>query len=228
MAWGRQQAVLPNPLLAQSGGSDLTGLAGWVADVVAATGSVGIGLLVLIETVFPPIPSEVVLPLGGYLGSQGNLSIVGAVVASTAGALAGALVLYGAGARLGHRRVDAVLGRLPLVELDDLDRAHSWFQRYGGPAVFFGRMIPGVRSFISIPAGVERMSMWRFVVYTTVGSLVWNVGLIGLGWLLGSQWQNIGEYSDYLNYALIGAILVVVGRFVWRRRGRLRSRSTAS
>ena len=214
-------------LLAQSS-SELSGLAGWVADVVAALGAPGVGMLVLLETVFPPIPSEVVLPLAGYLGSQDRLSVAGALIGSTVGALFGALILYWAGAALGQRRTDALVRKLPLVEYEDVQRARGWFDRHGGPAVFFGRMVPGVRSFISLPAGIESMPLVRFCLYTTCGSLIWNAGLISLGWALGNQWQSIGRYSDYINWAIWAAIGGSIAWFVWNRRDRLRSRSRPS
>jgi membrane protein DedA with SNARE-associated domain len=203
--------------------SQLTGLVGWVADVIAALGAVGVALLTLLDNFFPPVPSEVVLPLAGYLASQDRLTLVGALAASTFGSVAGAAVLYWLGARLGRQRMDALVTKIPLVELDDVDRARQWFDRHGTAAVFFGRMVPGVRSLISIPAGSARMSLVTFMVATTLGSLLWNLGLVGAGYLLGRQWRTAGAYSDYLNYALVAALAVVILRFVWRRRHRIGS-----
>jgi membrane protein DedA with SNARE-associated domain len=200
----------------------LTGLAGWVVSTVEALGPVGVGLLVALETVFPPIPSEVVLPVAGLLAGQGRMSVVLAVVGATAGSVVGALVLYGAGARLGSDRLQRLADRMPLLEVSDVTRAESWFDRHGGAAVLLGRGVPVVRSLVSIPAGVEHMALPRFVVYTALGSAVYNGVLVGAGYLLGSRWTRIGEYSDYINYAIYAAIAVAVGVFVRRRLRRRR------
>ena len=185
-------------------------------------GSVGVALLTLLDNFFPPVPSEVVLPMAGYLASQGRLTLVGALMAATVGSVLGAIILYSIGVKLGRSRVDRLITRIPLVQLDDLDRARAWFYRHGTGAVFFGRMVPGVRSLISIPAGIQQMPMVRFMVATTLGSLLWNIVLVGAGYVLGRQWRSVAEYSDVLNYVLIGALVLAVARFVWRRRDRLR------
>jgi membrane protein DedA with SNARE-associated domain len=212
-------------LAAQSDPSELTGLVGWVAEVIAALGSVGVALLTLLDNFFPPVPSEVVLPLAGYLVSQDRLTLIGALVASTAGSVVGAIVLYWLGQSLGRQRLNRVMMRIPLVRLEDLDQARDWFDRHGRGAVFFGRMVPGVRSLISIPAGAERMPWPSFIVATTLGSLAWNAALVGGGYALGRQWRSIGAYSDYLNYGLIAALIIATARFVWKRRERLRART---
>jgi membrane protein DedA with SNARE-associated domain len=202
--------------------AQLTGLAGWVVDTVQALGPIGVGLLVTLETVFPPIPSEVVLPVAGLLSGQGRMSVVLAVLGATAGSVVGALVLYWAGARLGSERLRRIAERVPLLEGADVDRAEAWFDRHGGTAVLLGRGVPVVRSLVSIPAGVEHMAVPRFVVYTALGSAVYNGVLVGAGYLLGSRWTRIGEYSDYVNYAIYAAFAVAVGVFVRRRLGRRR------
>ena len=201
--------------------AQLTGLAGWVVDTIEALGPIGVGALVALETVFPPIPSEVVLPVAGLLAGQGRMSLVAAVVGATVGSLVGALVLYWAGASLGTARLQRIADRLPLVEREDVDRAEHWFDRHGGTSVLIGRFVPVVRSLVSIPAGVERMPLARFAVYTLLGSAVYNAVLVAAGYLLGSRWTQIGEYSDYLNYAIYAAFAVALGVFVRRRlRGR--------
>jgi membrane protein DedA with SNARE-associated domain len=208
--------------------AELTGLAGWVVDTVATLGPVGVGLLVALETVFPPIPSEVVLPVAGLLAGQGRMSLVLTVVGATAGSLVGALVLYWAGARLGSERLRRLAERMPLLEGLDVDRAEAWFDRHGGTAVLLGRGVPVVRSLVSIPAGVERMPLPRFVVYTVLGSAVYNGALVGAGYLLGSRWTQIGEYSDYINYAIFAAFAVAIGIFVRRRLRRRRHGDAAA
>lgn len=200
-------------------GPELTGLAGWVVSVIEALGPVGVGLLVALENLFPPIPSEVVLPVAGYVASQGGMSLTWAIVAATLGAVAGAWVLYGLGLWWGRDRLRRWLERIPLMEPEDLDQAERWFDRHGGAAVLIGRCVPVVRSLISVPAGVERMHPVRFTLYTLVGSAVWNGGLVWAGHLLGSQWEDVGRYSDWLNVAVYVVVVGIVLRFVWARTG---------
>ena len=208
---------------AQDGQSELTGLAGLITDIIAALGPIGVGVLVALETVFPPIPSELILPLSGYLASRGRMSLAAVVIGATLGSVAGALALYLAGAALGQKRLRRLAERTPLVEVDDLERAEGWFDRHGGLAVLIGRVVPVVRSLVSVPAGVERMPLWRFILYTIIGSGVYNLVLIGLGYVLGSRWQTVEQYSNYLNYAIYAAILVAVGLFALKRVRRRRA-----
>jgi membrane protein DedA with SNARE-associated domain len=208
---------------AQGGQSELTGLAGLITDIIAALGPIGVGVLVALETVFPPIPSELILPLSGYLASRGRMSLAAVVIGATLGSLAGALALYWAGAALGQKRLRRLAERTPLVEVDDLERAEGWFDRHGGLAVLIGRVVPVVRSLVSVPAGVERMPLWRFILYTIIGSGVYNLVLIGLGFVLGSRWKTVEQYSNYLNYAIYAAILVAVGLFALKRVRRRRA-----
>jgi membrane protein DedA with SNARE-associated domain len=208
---------------AQGGQSELTGLAGLITDIIAALGPIGVGVLVALETLFPPIPSELILPLSGYLASRGRMSLAAVVIGATLGSLAGALALYWAGAALGQKRLRRLAERTPLVEVDDLERAEHWFDRHGGLAVLIGRVVPVVRSLVSVPAGVERMPLWRFILYTIIGSGVYNLVLIGLGYVLGSRWKTVEQYSNYLNYAIYAAILVAVGLFALKRVRRRRA-----
>lgn len=201
---------------------ELTGLAGWVVSVIETMGPTGVGLVVALENLFPPIPSEVVLPVAGYVASQGQMDLAWAIVAATLGAVAGAWLLYGLGAWFGRARLRRWLEKIPLMEVEDLDRAEAWFERHGGAAVLIGRCVPIVRSLVSIPAGLERMPQARFLLYTAIGSAVWNSLLIVGGYVLGSQWQDVGHYSDYINYAVYAVIVVLVVRFVWTRLRRRR------
>ncbi len=197
------------------------GLTDVVVDVVDALGYVGVALLVLAENLFPPIPSEVVLALAGFVASQGDATVPGMIAASTAGSVGGALILYGIAAWFGPVRLRRLVvrygGWLRLTE-GDLDRAESWFDRWSGPAVLLCRCVPLVRSVISLPAGLRRMPIWRFVFYTTVGSMVWNTLFILSGYALGEQWETVVEYADYAKYAVIVFIVVAFLLFVrpWR------------
>lgn len=202
---------------AGNGTDELTGITGWAADVMTNLGGPGVGAIVALENLFPPIPSEVVLPLAGFLTGQGNLSVVAVILWATAGSVIGAVVLYGLGAVLGRDRLRRIADRVPLVSVHDLDRAEQWFARRSGRAVFVGRMVPVVRSFVSVPAGVERMPLPKFVAYTTAGSALWNALFVLLGYALGSRWQSVGTYSTYLNNAIIALVVVGVVVVVVRR-----------
>ena len=200
----------------------------WVVMVMRTVGAPGVGLATLLETVFPPVPSEVVLPLAGYTASQGHYGLLPAIVWATVGSLVGALVLYQAGAVLGVRRLCAIADRIPLVHARDVERAMSWFEGHGRAAVFLGRLVPGVRSLISIPAGVNRMPLWRFAFYTTAGSLIWNAGLIVAGYELGEQWHVVEGRMGSVSNLVYVLVLLVLGWFVVKRvRGRSASSPTS-
>ncbi len=189
-------------------------MTGWIESLIDAFGVLGVALLMALENLFPPIPSEVVLPLAGYLAGRGDLDFVTVLAAATIGSVLGALVLYAAGARLGRDRASALLCRLPLVEERDVRRAETWFDDHGQSAVFLGRLVPGVRSLVSLPAGAQRMPLWRFTALTTVGSLLWNSVLVGAGALLGRQWQVVERYADVLNYAVTAAVVLLVALLI--------------
>lgn len=195
----------------------LTGLIGMAADVIDAFGELGVGVLTFVETVFPPIPSEIVLSLSGYLAERGRLNVVWVVVAATAGAVLGALVLYGLGAVFGEERARRWLTKLPLVEESDFDTASAWFHRHGHGVVFFGRFVPIVRSLVSLPAGVQRMPLTPFVLLTALGSLIWNSTLVGAGYALGTQYERVEQYLGYLDYVIYAAVAAIVGWFVVRK-----------
>jgi membrane protein DedA with SNARE-associated domain len=204
---------------ADAGGSsgNLGGLVGLAARGIEQLGEWGVGLFTLAETVVPPIPSEVILPLAGYLAKQGALNLILVFVTSTLGAYLGALFLYWLGAKLGLERSIRGLSRLPLVDREDFEHAAGWFRRHGRSSIFFGRLLPGVRSLISLPAGASAMHLGTFSLYTLAGSGLWNGALLGLGYLLGTQYRLIEEYSRFLNYAVYGALGVTVLLLVVRR-----------
>ena len=203
--------------------AELTGLAGVATDVMDALGEIGVGVLVLAENVFPPIPSEVVLPLAGYLASRGRMDLTLVIVAATVGSVLGALLLYEVGLRTGRARIRRLVDRMPLLELEDMDRAESWFARHGQSSVLIGRCIPVVRSLISLPAGLEEMPRWRFVVLTTIGSGLWNTVFVGGGYALGEQFDQVERYSGWLNTAVYAAIAVLLALGVRRALRRRRA-----
>ncbi|MGW3614176.1 DedA family protein [Micromonospora sp. NPDC005163] len=193
------------------------GMVGYVSDLVERLGGPGAGLAVALENLFPPIPSEVILPLAGFVAAQGRISLIGAIFWTTLGSVLGALALYLIGASLGRDRMRAIVARLPLVKLSDVDRTEAWFLRHGVKAVFFGRMIPIFRSLISIPAGVERMPVSTFLLYTTLGSLIWNTTFVLAGYLLGDNWHLVEGYVGVLQNVVIVACVAAVAWFVGSR-----------
>nr|WP_241563682.1 DedA family protein [Micromonospora costi] len=213
---------LPTGSLAADAEPPQGGVVGYVTDLVERLGGPGAGLAVALENLFPPIPSEVILPLAGFVAGQGRMSVVGAIFWTTLGSLLGALALYGIGATLGRDRMRAVVSRLPLVKLSDVDRTEAWFVRHGVKAVFFGRMIPIFRSLISIPAGVERMPLGIFALYTTLGSLIWNTTFVLAGYLLGDNWHLVEGYVGTLQNVVIVVCVAAVGWFVISRLRRAR------
>ncbi len=199
----------------------LTGVAGWAVDVMERLGGPGAGLLIALENLFPPLPSEIILPLAGFTASQGSFSVGGAVLWTTAGSVLGALALYTLGAVFGRSRFRALWARLPLVDLQDLDRTEAWFARHGAKAVFLGRMVPIFRSLISVPAGIERMPVATFLALTTAGSLLWNTLFVVAGYQLGENWHLVEGYAGIFQNLVLGGVVVAVGWFVVSR---LRSR----
>lgn len=204
-------------LVTQGSQDQLTGIAGWAVDVMEKLGGPGAGAIVALENLFPPIPSEVVLPLAGFTASQGKMTLVGAIFWTTLGSVVGALLLYGIGAWLGRDRLLRVVDWMPGVDVADVEKAEAWFDRHGKSAVFLGRMVPLIRSLISIPAGLERMPIGLFTLLTAIGSLIWNSVLIGAGYALGDQWGKVEGYVKYLQYAVIAAILVLLVAFVVKK-----------
>lgn len=205
--------------------ADPGGVAGWITDVIDSVGEVGVGLLIALENVFPPLPSELILPFAGFAAERGDLNIVLAWVAATVGALVGALVLYGVGAVVGYDRLHDLAGKrwFVLVGQKDLERGSSLFDRYQAPIVLGGRCIPLVRSVVSIPAGIARMPLPRFCFYTALGAGLWNALFIYLGSVVGENYERIEGYVKPASYAVVGVLAVAAVALVVRtvRRKRL-------
>lgn len=198
-------------------GSQLTGVAAWVVDVMNAIGAPGAGFLVALENLFPPLPSEVILPLAGFTASQGGFSLASAIFWTTLGSIVGAIALYWIGIALGRRRLRIVVDKMPLVDLYDLDRTEAWFDRHGRKAVFFGRMVPIFRSLISIPAGIERMPFGLFVLLSGLGSLIWNTIFVLAGFYLGENWHIAEQYASVFSRIVVVVVLVLVVWWVLKR-----------
>jgi membrane protein DedA with SNARE-associated domain len=201
------------------------GIAGWAVDLMDQLGAPGAGLAVALENLFPPLPSEVILPLAGFAASRGDMGLVAAIVFTTLGSVVGALALYGVGAVLGRDRTRALAGRIPLVKEEDVDKAEDWFNRHGSKAVLIGRVVPVVRSLISVPAGVERMRLPLFIALTAIGSLVWNSALIIAGYLLGEQWTAVQASIGIFQWVVLAA---AAGAVVWFVVAKLKARRSTS
>jgi membrane protein DedA with SNARE-associated domain len=202
-------------------GSLLAELARWVFDVVHSFGYVGVFVVVLLGSLYLPVPTELTLPLFGFLVGQGRLTFVPVVLTATAARVGAAMVFYALGLRIGERRLRRLIGRAERTKLvygSDLERASGAFQRHGGKAILIGHLIPGVGPLISVPAGLKRMPVrWRFLGYTLVGSTAWTGTLVGLGWTLGRRWRVVEVYASYLALAVLAALALGVLWFLWRR-----------
>jgi membrane protein DedA with SNARE-associated domain len=196
----------------------------WITSLVSQTGYLGIALLMLAENVFPPIPSELIMPLAGFTAARGELNIVGVVVAGMAGSIAGALLWYCIGRWVGCERLERWAdrhGRWLAIAPDEVDDSMRWFRRHGGKAVLIGRLIPAVRTLISIPAGIFDMRLPVFLAYTAIGTAVWTALLAGAGYLLEGRYQQVSEYMNPASNAVLAVmVLWYVYRVVTFRRRR--------
>ena len=187
-------------------------------------GYIGVAFLIMIENLFPPIPSEVILTFGGFMTTNTSLSIIGMIIASTIGAVVGAAILYGVGTLLDVERLEKIVdkyGNVLRITKDDIHKADSWFDRHGVWTVFFCRFVPLIRSLISLPAGMANMSFGLFMLFTTLGTVIWNTVLIYLGAAVGSQWETIVAYMDiYSNVAYVLLAILLVAAIIWYIRKR--------
>lgn len=200
--------------------SFLGDMSGWATRIMDALGYFGLAFLVALENVFPPIPSEIILPLAGFNSSQGSMNLFLAIFFATVGSVVGATILYYVGYIFGEVRVRYIIrrwGRWLGFQEADVDKADVWFDRHGGLAVMLCRVIPIVRSLISIPAGLRKMPIVTFLLYTTLGSLLWNTVLVTAGYVLGDNWKHVEEYVGYLQWVVIVAVVVIGAWWVWTR-----------
>lgn len=221
----------PAAVSAQSTDSaaNLTGVAQWAVNMMETIGAPGAGLAIALENLFPPLPSEVILPLAGFTASRGNFTLIEALLWTTLGSVLGAWLLYGLGAWLGRRRMYAIADKLPLVDVEDVEKVEAWFNRHGYKAVFFGRMIPIFRSLISIPAGIERMPVWKFLLLSTAGSLIWNTIFVLAGFYLGENWHFVEQYADIFQKIVIAAVVIFAAYWLISKIVKIRkSRNSAS
>jgi membrane protein DedA with SNARE-associated domain len=191
-------------------------MATWVMNTISATAYWVIVCLMIIENICPPIPSEVIMPLAGFMATQGRLTVLGVILVGTVGSVLGAVPLYYLGRTIGEERLKGFAdryGRWLTVSREDLDTAKQWFARHGGMAVLLGRLVPGVRSLISIPAGIEGMSLAPFLLYTTIGAGLWTALLTCAGYWLGANFQQVEAYLDPASYVALAGL---AGLYVWR------------
>jgi len=202
-------------------------VADWVFSIVDRMGSLGVGLLILLENLIPPIPSEVVLPLAGFRSRTGALNVVAVWIAATLGSLVGALLLYGLGAWLGYQRLHRLAGHrwFVLTSQKDLERGQELFEKHGRKVVLLARCVPFLRSVVSIPAGIWGMPLITFALLTAIGSGVWNAVFVGLGWVLGENWGSVEQWLGPVSYVVIGLLVIGLVVLVVRK---LRSRAAAA
>ncbi len=187
-------------------------MAKWVISTIESTGYLGIVFLMFLENVFPPIPSELIMPLAGFLAAEGKQNLAAIIIAGTVGSVLGALPLYYAGVLLGEQRLKAFAGkhgRWLTVSTEDLDRAKKWFEQHGGLAVLICRLVPGLRSLISIPAGIAKMNIAAFLFYSAIGAGLWTALLASAGYLLGAKFEDVGKYLNPASYFVLAAIVVI-------------------
>jgi len=201
----------------------------FIIDIMNQHGYWGIALLIAIENIFPPIPSEVILTFGGFMTTFTQMSVWGVVLAATIGSVAGAVVLYGIGRWFNKERLERMItgkiGHMLRLKPGDISRAGKWFARRGKWTVFFCRFIPVVRSLISIPAGMAQMNLGLFLFLTVLGTTIWNIVLVTLGAFFGSSWQTIAEYAGIYSAVGITALAVLtVGAGIWYYKKRIKSK----
>lgn len=192
----------------------------WIEQIILTLGYPGIALVMLAENLFPPIPSEVVMPFAGFLAARGELNFVGVMVAGVIGSVLGAVALYGLGAWAGERMVRPFVqryGQWLFLSERDLDQALGLLARFGASAVLIGRLMPLVRSLISIPAGMNRMAWRPFLTFTVIGTTLWNLLLAGAGWWLGSRWDELMHFTKQYERGVLFVLAILIVSFVISR-----------
>jgi len=209
-----------------AGAENLNAIAAWAVSLMETLGGFGAGVAIALENLFPPLPSEIILPLAGFTAAQGTLGLIEVLIWTTVGSVVGALALYGVGAWLGRRRMYAIAQRMPLLKIEDVERTEAWFERHGSKAVFFGRMIPIFRSLISIPAGIERMPLLRFTLLTLAGSAIWNTIFVIAGFYLGANWHIVEDYAGIFQKIVIAVVIIAFAAWLIIRIRQLRRNRT--
>lgn len=188
----------------------------WVVSTIDSWGYLGVFLLMVAENLFPPIPSELIMPLAGFLCARGDMSLGVTIAVGTLGSVIGTLMWYYIGKAIGEprlKRLAAKHGRLMTVSPSDIDTARAWFDRHGAAAVFFGRLIPAIRTLISVPAGLSNLPFWKFLLYTVLGSALWTAVLTYAGMLLHENYALVGDYVDPVSKIVVIAVVAI---YIWR------------
>lgn len=193
----------------------------WILSTMDSLGYWGIGFLMFAENLFPPIPSELIMPLAGFSVSQGKMDFSLAVLAGVVGTIIGALPWYYAGKIIGEQRIKNLAdkyGKWITVSSKDIDKVKRWFDRYGNNAVLFGRLVPGIRTLISLPAGLNEMPVVPFLIYSTIGTTLWVIFLTGAGYLLGNNYELVDEYLAPVSKGVLVLILVAFAVWIFRKK----------
>jgi membrane protein DedA with SNARE-associated domain len=215
-------------------GALLADLVRWVFEVVHSFGYVGVFVLILAGSLFLPVPTELTLPLLGFLVGHGRLSFIPVLLTATAARVSASLIMYEVGLRISEVRLRRLVKRLEryrLVFVSDLEGASRVFEQHGGKAILVGHLIPGVGALVSVPAGLKRMPLrWRFLGYTVLGCTLWTGTLIALGWALGGRWRIVEAFTSFVGSAVLILLIFAILFFFWRRRrthGRAQLRQTS-
>lgn len=189
-------------------------------------GYIGIALLMFLDNVFPPIPSEIIMPSAGFTASKGELVLTGVIIAGSIGSLLAAAVLYWVGRKIPKPLIFKFVdryGRYFFIKHSDVEKSLEWFEKYGHRIVFFGRMIPAVRSLISIPAGMSEMSFWKFMLYSALGTVIWTTFLASVGYYFGNNTELMHQIFSQVGYIIIAIVLVIIAWVLYRRQRRKKS-----
>ena len=195
----------------------------WVISVMEQLGYWGIALLMFLDNIFPPIPSEIIMPSAGYSASQGQLVLLGVIIAGCVGSLLAAAVLYWIGYKFSHERIFSFVdkyGKYLFIKSEDVKKSLTWFEQYGHRIVFFGRMIPAVRSLISIPAGMSHMPFWKFMLFSGLGTIIWTTFLACVGFYLGENQDLMHKVLSQVGYIIITIVILIIGWILYRRHQR--------
>ena len=195
-------------------------LQGWILSIMEQLGYVGIAFLMFLDNIFPPIPSELIMPSAGYSASQGQLILIGVITAGCIGSIIAAAVLYWIGYLIKHERLFQLTdkyGKYIFITTNDVKKSLIWFEKYGHRVVFFGRMIPAMRSIISIPAGMSRMPFWKFIFFSSLGTIIWTSFLAYIGYYFGKNQVLVQKIFSQVSYVIIAIVLVVFAFILYRK-----------
>ena len=193
----------------------------WVLSVMEKLGYLGIAFLMFLDNIFPPIPSEIIMPSAGYTASKGDLSLIGVIIAGSAGSLIAAIILYWIGRKIPEQRLFSFIehyGKFLRIKVTDLEKALGWFNQHGHKIVFFGRMIPAVRSLISIPAGMSKMPFGKFMTYSALGTIIWTTFLACLGFYLGENQEMMSTILSRIGYVILAIAFIICGIWLYKRK----------